>query len=67
MLPTIFPPLADVDRPTVPTAQAAYYLNRRPDTLLKHACEGRGPITPLRIGGRLAWPVAALKSLLLGV
>ena len=28
-----FPPLESVTRPTVDTAAAAYYLNRRPQTL----------------------------------
>ena len=30
--PQRFPPLELVTRPTVPTEQAAYYLNRRPQT-----------------------------------
>lgn len=59
-----FPPLESVTRPTVDTAAAAYYLNRRPQTLRGHACNEDGPIRPLRINGRLAWPVSDLRRLL---
>lgn len=60
-----FPPLELENRPAVPTEQAAHYLNRRPQTLRCWAMQdGAGPIRPLRINGRLAWPVAAIKSLL---
>ena len=56
-----FPPLESVTRPTVETAAAAFYLNRRPQTMRIHACMETGPILPLRINGRLAWPVSELK------
>ena len=59
-----FPPLESVTRPTVETAAAAYYLNHRPQTLRGHACHENGPIRPLRIHGRLAWPVSELKRVL---
>lgn len=62
--PQKFPPLELVTRPTVPTEQAAYYLNRRPQTLRGHACMDNGPIRPLRINGRLAWPVSELRRVL---
>lgn len=62
--PQQFPPLEQVTRPTVPTAQAAYYLNRRPQTLRVHACKEDGPIRPIRINGRLAWPVSELRRVL---
>lgn len=62
--PQQFPPLELVNRPTVPTEQAAYYLNRRPQTLRGHACMENGPIRPLRINGRLAWPVSELRRVL---
>ena len=62
-----FPPLELVTRPTVPTDQAAYYLNRQPQTMRAWAClEPRGAIKPVRINGRLAWPVAAIRALLSG-
>lgn len=59
-----FTPLAHETRPTVDTAAAAHYLNRRPQTLRGWACLETGPIRPIRICGRLAWNVADIKSLL---
>lgn len=62
-----FPPITLENRPVVSTEQAAFYLGRQPQTLRGWAMrDGKGPIRPLRINGRLAWPVDALK-LLLGV
>lgn len=61
---TPFPPLELEDRPAVDTAAAAHYLNRRPQTLRGWACHEDGPLRPLRINGRLAWPVAELRRLL---
>lgn len=64
---TTYPPLEQVTRPTVPTAAAAYYLNRQPQTLRSWAsAEPEGAIRPLRIMGRLAWPVAGIRALLSG-
>ena len=62
--PQQFPPLEQVNRPTVPTEQAAYYLNRKPQTCRAWACLENGPIRPLRISGRLAWPVSELRRVL---
>lgn len=62
--PQQFPLLESVTRPTVPTEQAAYYLNRRPQTCRAWACLENGPLRPLRINGRLAWPVSELKRVL---
>lgn len=59
-----FPPLELVNRPTVDTAAAAYYMNRRPQTMRAWACLENGPLRPVRINGRLAWPVAELKRVL---
>ena len=58
-----FPPLESVNRPTVSTEQAGYYLDRRPQTMRIWALKEH-PIRPLRINGRLAWPVAELRRLL---
>lgn len=58
-----FPPIELVNRPHVPTEQAAYYLNRRPQTLREWAMTGK-VIQPRRINGRLAWPVACIKAVL---
>lgn len=59
-----FTPLANETRPAVDTAAAAYYLSRRPQTLRGWACLENGPLRPLRINGRLAWPVAELRRVL---
>ena len=62
--PAMFPALETVTRPTVDTATASYYLSRRPQTLRGWACHEDGPLLPLRINGRLAWPVAELRRVL---
>ena len=64
--PQQFPPLELVNRPTVPTEQAAYYLNRRPQTLRGWACAETfdAGLRPVRINGRLAWPVAGIRAAL---
>lgn len=61
-----FIPLEQVTRPTVPTDAAAYYLNRKPQTLRAWACLENGPARPVRINGRLAWRVSDLMALLNG-
>ena len=46
-------------------AQAAYYLDRAPQTLRMWAMkDGTGPVRPLRVHGILAWPVAELRRVL---
>lgn len=57
-------PLNQVSTPTVGTAEAAAYLNRQPQTLRGWACLENGPIRPVRVHGRLAWPVAEIRRLL---
>jgi len=59
-----FPRLEDVNRPTVETASAAFYLNRREQTLRGWACHEDGPIRPIRVYGRLAWNVSEIKRVL---
>ncbi len=59
-----FVPLDRETRPAVETAAAAYYLNRQPQTLRGWACKEDGPLRPLRVNGRLAWPVAEIRRLL---
>lgn len=56
-------PLEQVTRPNLTTAETAFYLNRRPQTLRGWACLENGPIRPRRIGGLLAWPTAEVKAL----
>jgi hypothetical protein len=62
--PQQFPTLESVNRPAVDTASAAHYLNRKEQTLRVWACLENGPIRPLRIHGRLAWPVSELRRVL---
>ncbi|WP_295993458.1 DNA-binding protein [Rugamonas sp.] len=61
-VPQTFPPLETVTSPTVGNAAAAYYLNRSKQTMRLWACNG-GPISPLRINRRLAWPTAEIRRL----
>lgn len=59
-----FPPLELVTKPNLITAEAAYYLNRAPQTLRIWAMrDGTGPLRPKRIGGILAWSTASVKAL----
>lgn len=51
-------------RTAIDTATAAFLLNRKPGTLHKWSNLGRGPIQPVRVNGRLAWPVADIRRLL---
>lgn len=59
-----WPRLELVNRSTISTEQAAYYLNRQPQTLREWACRDHGPLRPVRVNGRLGWPVAELRKLL---
>ena len=59
-----FPPLESVTRPTVETAAAAFYLNRRPQTLRIYASRESGPLRPIRLHGRLHWRTDDLRRLL---
>jgi hypothetical protein len=55
----------DLDvRACLPTSEAAHHLNRSPQTLRLWACHDTGPLRPIRINGRLMWPVADIKQLL---
>lgn len=60
----IYPPLEQITRPTLETAAAAFYMNREQQTLRWWACLEKGPIRPIRINGRLAWPVAEIRRVL---
>jgi hypothetical protein len=51
-------------RTHVDTACAAYHLGRRPQTLRVWASAETGPLRPIRINGRLAWPVAEIRRVL---
>ena len=51
-------------RTALPTGEAAFHLNRAQQTLRLWAMSESGPLRPMRINGRLAWPVAELKRVL---
>ena len=57
-------PLALETRIALPTNEAAAQLNRAPQTLRLWAMREDGPVRPLRINGRLAWPVSELRRVL---
>jgi len=58
--------LAEEMRSAINTNEAAFHLGRSPQTLRKWACYEDGPLRPIRIHGRLAWPVAQIRELLKG-
>lgn len=62
---TKFPALSEETRTHVTTEHATWLLGRACQTLRVWACyESRGPLRPIRIAGRLAWPVAEIKRAL---
>lgn len=61
----LYPPLETLTRTHITTAEAAFYLNRRPQTLRGWACTETWPdgLRPTRVNGRLDWPVAGIRRL----
>lgn len=59
-----FPPLDQETRSHVSTECAAFHLMRKPQTMRAYACLENGPLRPIRIAGRLAWPVADMRRIL---
>lgn len=59
----MYPRLEDITKPNLTTEEAAYYMDRRPQTLRIWAMR-QHPIRPLNCCGRLAWPVAEVKRFL---
>ena len=54
-----------VERRThVDTACAAFHLGRKPQTLRVWASYETGPLRPVRVNGRLAWPVEEIRRVL---
>lgn len=51
-------------RAALNTQEAAFHLNRRPQTLRLWACLENGPVRAIRVNGRLAWPVAQIRKVL---
>lgn len=60
----LFPPLADEVRDVLTTEQAAYYLNRAPQTMRAWSCRSAGLITPIHVGTRLGWRTDDIRRLL---
>ncbi len=56
--------LAQELRAAVDTETAAFHLNRAQQTLRIWAYRENGPLRPVRVNGRLAWPVADIKRIL---
>jgi hypothetical protein len=59
-----FVPLDLEQRTHVDTSCAAHHLGRKAQTMRVWASTEQGPIRPIRINGRLAWPVAEIRQLL---
>lgn len=57
-------PLERETRAALPTPEAAFHLNRAQQTLRLWAMRENGPLRPIRIHGRLAWPVSELRRIL---
>jgi hypothetical protein len=56
-----------LDRETrthVSTKVMCHHLGRREQTARGWACHEDGPIRPVRVNGRLAWPVAEIRRIL---
>ena len=63
----VYPPLEQITKPNLTTEEAAFYCDRAEQTMRMWACKQiAGVPRPIKINGRLAWPVAAIKSLLAG-
>lgn len=56
--------LALETRTALPTCEAAFHLSRANQTLRLWAMREDGPLRPMRINGRLAWPVSELRRVL---
>jgi hypothetical protein len=51
-------------RAALPTDEAAFHLSRASQTLRLWACREDGPLRPIRVHGRLLWPVSELRRVL---
>ena len=59
-----FPDIRTESRTHVKTSVAARWLGRQEQTLRGWACLENGPLRPIRVSGKLAWPVADIRRLL---
>ena len=62
--PADFVPLHLETRTHVSTKVMCRHLNRKEQTARVWACLENGPLRPIRVHGRLAWPVAEIKRVL---
>jgi len=61
---TPFGPIENETRSHVDTACAAFWLNRKEQTLRGWASKENGPIRPIKVNGRNAWAVADIRRIL---
>lgn len=59
-------PLDQEIRSAIPTDDAAFHLCLSPQTLRVWACYQTGSIKPVKVNGRLLWPVAEIIKLIQG-
>ncbi|MCE3602616.1 hypothetical protein LXA47_03215 [Massilia sp. P8910] len=64
--PQIFPSICTEGRSHVETACAAFWMNRKPQTLRAWASQENGPLRPIRVNGRLAWSVFEIRTIMSG-
>jgi hypothetical protein len=64
--PHSYPPLEQVTKPNLTTAELAFYSNMAAQTWRVKACYDTAPegLRPRRVCGKLAWPTAGAKKLL---
>ena len=63
-LPPDFVPLHEERRTHISTRLMCAHMGRAEQTARGWACNEDGPLRPIRVNGRLAWPVADIKRLL---
>lgn len=61
---TALPPLEDVTAPALTSREYAHYLRLSPQRVREQACVGACAVQPLRVGGKLLFPTAAVRKLL---
>jgi hypothetical protein len=62
--PNDFIPLDQETRSHVSTTVMCCHLGRQEQTARGWACREDGPLRPIRVNGRLAWPVADIRRIL---
>jgi hypothetical protein len=62
--PSDFTPIDQETRTHVSTKVMCHHLGRKEQTARGWACHEDGPLRPIRVNGRLAWPVADIRRIL---